>query len=172
MTDDLVKRLLPCPFCKSTDIKSFSSVKDTGESMQVVQCWGCGAEMSRWSPYALGDEQEKQMVEAIAAWNNRATQSDGMATDLLDRLRATWCGRSGMEEKHLINMDGPEAADHIEAQAAEIERLREALQWMVDNDETNEGDEPMEEFGGQSWNEINAYWIDGLNRARAALGDT
>lgn len=62
-------------------------------------------------------------------------------------------------------------ADRIEALVAENERLREALQWMVDNDETNEGDEPMEEFGGQSWNEINAYWIEGLNRARAALGE-
>lgn len=64
-----------------------------------------------------------------------------------------------------------QAADRITTQARENERLREALQWMVDNDETNEGDEPMEDFGGQSWNEINAYWIEGLNRARAALGE-
>ena len=57
----------------------------------------------------------------------------------------------------------------IDRLKAEVEGLREALQWMIDNDETNEGDEPMEDFGGQSWNEINAYWIEGLNRARAAL---
>jgi hypothetical protein len=55
---------------------------------------------------------------------------------------------------------------------AERDRLREAVQWFIDNDETNQGDEPMPEFGGQSWNEINAYWIDGLTRARAALGET
>jgi hypothetical protein len=51
------------------------------------------------------------------------------------------------------------------------ERLREALQWYVDNDETNEGDEPLPEFGGRSWDEINAYYIDGLNRARAVLAE-
>lgn len=52
---------------------------------------------------------------------------------------------------------------------AKVTELREALQWFVDNDDTNEGDEPMPEYDGQTWNEINAYWIDGLNRARAAL---
>lgn len=127
MTDDdkaLVERLLPCPFCKSTDIKSFSSVKDTGDSMQIVQCWGCGAEMSRWLPYALDDEREQLLLEVVAKWNNRVTTRYDVADDLLDRLQATWCGRSGMEEKHLINPDGPEAADRIEAQAAEIERLK------------------------------------------------
>ena len=50
-----------------------------------------------------------------------------------------------------------------------IEELKDALQWMVENDETNEGDEPLEGRSGQSWNEINAYWIDGLNKARNAL---
>jgi hypothetical protein len=48
-------------------------------------------------------------------------------------------------------------------------QLLEALEWMVENDETNEGDEPIAERGGRSWNEINSYWIDGLNRARAAI---
>jgi hypothetical protein len=45
----------------------------------------------------------------------------------------------------------------------------EALEWMVENDDTNEGDEPVERLGGQSWNEYNAYWLDGLNKARAAI---
>ena len=52
---------------------------------------------------------------------------------------------------------------------AENARLRESLEWFLDNDETNEGDEPMPEYGGKTWDEINEYWIDGLNRARAAL---
>lgn len=51
----------------------------------------------------------------------------------------------------------------------ENDRLREALQWFVDNDETNEGDTPLPEHGGRTWNEINSYWIDGLNRARDLL---
>ena len=93
------------------------------------------------------------------------------AKALVERLRATaeldasygYKARGGLFDA---------AADLIETQAREIERLREALQWMVDNDETNEGDEPIDEFGGRSWNEINAYWIAGLNKARAALGES
>ena len=96
------------------------------------------------------------------------------AKALVERLREV--GRDGVwksgrkpETAHPMCI---KSADLIETQAHEIERLREALQWMVDNDETNEGDEPMDEFGGQSWNEINAYWIAGLNKARAALKGT
>jgi hypothetical protein len=47
--------------------------------------------------------------------------------------------------------------------------LLEALKWMVENDETNEGDDPVECLGGHSWNEYNSYWINGLNKARAAI---
>lgn len=47
--------------------------------------------------------------------------------------------------------------------------LLEALQWMVDNDDTNEGDEPLPDHGGLTWNEINAEFIAGLNKARAAI---
>jgi hypothetical protein len=60
--------------------------------------------------------------------------------------------------------------------AAELRRLHsvnadllEALKWMVANDDTNEGDDPVERLGGQSWNEYNSYWINGLNKARAAI---
>lgn len=54
------------------------------------------------------------------------------------------------------------------------EKLKEAseiIQWFIENDETNEGDAPMAEHGGQSWNEINEYWIEGLNRARKFVED-
>ena len=47
--------------------------------------------------------------------------------------------------------------------------LLDALEWMVSEDETNEGDVPLPDKGGLTWNEINAYWIDGLNKARAAI---
>jgi hypothetical protein len=50
-----------------------------------------------------------------------------------------------------------------------LNRALEALEWMVANDDTNEGDEPVERLGGQSWNEYNAYWLDGLNKARASI---
>ena len=47
--------------------------------------------------------------------------------------------------------------------------LLEALQWFVENDDTYQGDTPMPEHGGLTWNEINAEFIDGLNKARAAI---
>ena len=47
--------------------------------------------------------------------------------------------------------------------------LLEALVWMVENDDTNEGDTPINRFGGASWNDVNAHWIKGLNKARAAI---
>jgi len=47
--------------------------------------------------------------------------------------------------------------------------LLEALQWMVANDETCEGDEPLNDHSGVTWNEINSFWIGGLNKARAAI---
>lgn len=52
---------------------------------------------------------------------------------------------------------------------ATVAALVEALEWMIANDDTNEGDAPMPELGGQTWDEFNSYWINGLNRARAAL---
>lgn len=45
----------------------------------------------------------------------------------------------------------------------------EALEWMVENDETNTGDSPIEELGGRTWDQVNEYWIAGLNRAIAAI---
>jgi hypothetical protein len=61
-------------------------------------------------------------------------------------------------------------AQEVEALRAKNVKLTEALQWMVDNDDTNTGDVPLGDIGGRTWNEVNAYWIDGLNRARSALG--
>jgi len=50
-----------------------------------------------------------------------------------------------------------------------IKELKEALQWFIDNDDTNEGDVPIPEYDGRTWNEINDYWIAGLDRARALI---
>ena len=47
--------------------------------------------------------------------------------------------------------------------------LLDALKWMVENDDTNEGDMPLDHLNGQTWDEFNAYWIDGLTRARTAI---
>ena len=56
-----------------------------------------------------------------------------------------------------------------EQQLAALKSALEALEWMVANDDTNEGDEPIDRLGGQSWNEYNSYWLDGLNNARTAI---
>lgn len=68
------------------------------------------------------------------------------------------------------------ARDAEQARNNEIVRRAEcypellaALQWMVDNDDTNEGDEPLPDHGGLTWNEINSLFIAGLNKARAAI---
>ncbi len=118
------EELKPCPFCQSTSVHTFSSVKDNGESKLGVQCWECGAEISEWFPWVADDERQKSLLEAVARWNNRATAIHDTDGDLLQRLRAAWCGRHGLDELHLVNPDGDEAADTIEAQAAEIERLK------------------------------------------------
>lgn len=41
-----------------------------------------------------------------------------------------------------------------------ITKLADALLWFIENDETNRGGE---------WEEVNAYWIAGLNRGIDAL---
>lgn len=69
----------------------------------------------------------------------------------------------------IVNTQRIEHEAELAVKDALICELVEALKWMVDNDETNEGDEPLEDLGGRSWNEINAYWVDGLNRARDAI---
>lgn len=91
-------------------------------------------------------------------------------TDIVERLREGVWGRSRRADA-AIQAVMQEGADEIERLRKEAARLREALQWFVDNDDTNEGDEPMPEYGGQTWNGINAYYIAGLNRARDALGE-
>ena len=66
----------------------------------------------------------------------------------------------------LTNLVNLEANSRLIAAAPD---LLEALVWMVENDDTNEGDTPINGFGGASWNDVNAHWIKGLNKARAAI---
>jgi hypothetical protein len=49
------------------------------------------------------------------------------------------------------------------------EQLAERVQWFLDNDETMSDDEPLENHGGQTWDQINAYWLDGNQKAQDAL---
>ena len=63
-------------------------------------------------------------------------------------------------------------AEKVKELEAENAELRDALLWYLNEDDTNEGDEPLEQFSGQSWDEINEYWLVGKNRARRLLGVT
>ena len=55
-----------------------------------------------------------------------------MTDDLLKRLRAKTHDHVTLCKPWLVNPDGPEAADRIEALTAENERLREALAKIAD----------------------------------------
>ena len=46
-----------------------------------------------------------------------------------------------------------------------LQEAIEIIQWFIDNDETNEGDIPLEQYGGRTWDEMNDYWIKGKRRA-------
>jgi hypothetical protein len=50
-----------------------------------------------------------------------------------------------------------------------VQALVGSLEWFLSEDETNTGDEPMREYGGRSWDEMNSYWITGNNKARSSL---
>jgi len=89
---------------------------------------------------------------------------------LCERLRKP--RRAGRVSQMLINPDGLEAADTLERQAAEIERLRGALEFYADEDNwfgvymTGRG--PMVD----DWSiDGHPYWPDGKpgKTARAAL---
>lgn len=62
-----------------------------------------------------------------------------------------------------------EDAKTIADAIAYINELRTSLQWYVDNDDVNEGDDPVERLDGQSWNEYNAWWIEGKRTAEQLI---
>ena len=68
--------------------------------------------------------------------------------DEMERLRDGW---------HMANGTAELAMKHRDAAEARAERLAEALQWYVDNDDTNDGQEG------------NEFWLAGRDRARALL---
>lgn len=50
-----------------------------------------------------------------------------------------------------------------------ISALIEALEWYIENDDTHEGDSPLPDHGGLTWNELNKEWLEGKQRAIAAI---
>lgn len=50
-----------------------------------------------------------------------------------------------------------------------ISTLIEALEWYIENDDVYEGDTPLPNHGGLTWNEMNSYWLEGKQRAIAAI---
>lgn len=54
---------------------------------------------------------------------------------------------------------------------AKVSALAESLEWYISEDYTNTGDEPMPDRGNRTWNEINAYWIEGKRKAETILAE-
>jgi hypothetical protein len=87
----------------------------------------------------------------------------------------TWpqaCGKQVVED---YCKSAHERADHVGPTKEQImsdprvQALVDALEWYLSNDDTNTGDEPMQEYNGRSWDEMNEYWIQGNNRAISAI---
>lgn len=60
--------------------------------------------------------------------------------------------------------------DHLRAEITQLradleqerelaDRLASSVEWFLSETETYRGDEPMDDHGGLSWNQINEYWI-------------
>jgi hypothetical protein len=50
-----------------------------------------------------------------------------------------------------------------------LQRMADALQWFINEDDTYRGDEPLPEYGGRTWDELNDYWIANLDSAIALV---
>lgn len=59
--------------------------------------------------------------------------------------------------------------EDIKLLLSKVSQACDIIRWFRENDETNQGDIPLPEHGGQTWDEINSYWIEGLNRASKFL---
>ena len=125
MTNANNETLLPCPFCGSTLIKP---VQHGHTDKYTVSCGSCGA----WSSRFLCELNPLTKVEAIAAWNTRATPTQ------LDKTEVDW------EEL---------AYEMADAMGKMLLRLRHTSDWIgtLQNPETGER---------YSWEEMFARLIE------------
>ena len=108
----------------------------------------------------------------MVAWSEEIMKLIDRHTDLAVRVSREPVSKTALREFTVIRSREDilnRMSSEIDQQALVISELVEALQWMIDQDETNEADVPMPEHMGQTWDEINAYRIAGLNRASSAL---
>jgi hypothetical protein len=153
---------------------------DIVEQLRLLQsgaAWVCGETAATLEDAA--DEIERlRAAESVALLDARRFHRERDKAEALRDLAREVCNLAIKEMADMARQAGSwrgiaEGKDIVIRQLeAERDRLRDAVQWFIDNDETNEGDTPLPEYGGRCWNEINAYWIAGLNRARAALKET
>lgn len=95
-----------------------------------------------------------------------------LGTTHIERVRTRLRGMPGTFAEKPQRFESTPEHDTIMANArliAAAPDLLAALEWMVAHDDTNEGNEPVESLGGQTWSEYNAYWLAGLEQARAAI---
>jgi len=92
-----------------------------------------------------------QQLETAIAYNKKHYEVDPLhklALIEIKRLRAELAGVQGR-----------------------LDRAMEHLEWFISEDETNRGDEPKERLGGQTWNQVNAYWIENVDAAIAFVAE-
>ena len=95
-----------------------------------------------------------------------------MSDDLVKRYTTYNVMMSKESGKYISSPDGKwvlftDHADRIKELEAKLAKAVEHLEWFIENDETNRGDEPMPERRNQTWDEINSYWIEHLDAAIA-----
>ena len=154
MTHPLIPRekvdLKPCPFCGG------EVFADQEKTSFIIGCFRtkCGME-----PYCTGDD----LNEVANQWNRRATLASGSGdhAELAKRLRSSKRERHGIYGRVLVNPDGPEAADTIEALLAENAALR------AERDEWRN----TVRFNERCWSEERGVLIDRATEAERKLAE-
>lgn len=84
---------------------------------------------------------------------------DGTLRALLrDRQSAKARSAAGVE---VVVQEAPPMPDDLNSVEKQLAEAKEIIAWFIENDETNTGGE---------WDEINAFWIAGLKRAKKFMG--
>ena len=95
--------------------------------------------------------------ELVATIDARDANSEELEETL--RLRTA--------ERNYVNDVVNTYVEQVKELEAKLAKAVEHIEWFISEDETNRGDEPIDSLRGQTWNEVNAYWLENLDDAIA-----